>query len=229
VIVPNYVPDPLEVPANVTEEPYPFRVAYIRRVTLLHLASLAVVAGLAMLDWPKLGPLPAALALALVLVGLDLWRIRQRGRPLEASVSAWMLPLPLAATAWFAHELGAFGWPVAAPLAGAVCAAVYTVLCGRDFSFVGCTLLALIASSVGLAALSVHFDLSTQEAAMALVGNGAYLVYLQYDLASLLARRRRHEELAAVVDLYRDIFNVFGYVIRVWRHWRKHRIWGFVR
>jgi hypothetical protein len=47
-----------------------------------------------------------------------------------------------------------------------------------------------------------------------------------YDNASLLARRRLGEELGAVVDLYRDVLNVFGWVVRVLAHWRKHRIWN---
>ncbi len=34
------------------------------------------------------------------------------------------------------------------------------------------------------------------------------------------------QSVAAVTDFYRDVFNVFGYVIRVARHWRKHRIWS---
>jgi hypothetical protein len=50
-------------------------------------------------------------------------------------------------------------------------------------------------------------------------------VYFAYDLASLMSRRRRGEEAAAVVDLYRDVFNVFGYVPRVIAHWHRHRIW----
>ncbi|AIE84142.1 Bax inhibitor-1 family protein [Fimbriimonas ginsengisoli] len=229
MIVPNYVPDPLEVPGNVTLEPQPVRIVFIRRVTLLHLFSLGLVTGLATAPWPRIGLTPLLVCLAMVLVGLDMWRILQRGRPTEASVSGWLLPAPVAMTAWLAHELALSGWPVAAPLAGAICATIYTVLCGRDFSFVGCTLLALIVSSVALAGLVVHFNLGAREAAVALVGNAAYLVYLQYDLASLLARRRRGEELAAVVDLYRDVFNVFGYVLRVWKHWRKHRIWDIVR
>lgn len=45
--VPNYVPEPLEVPANVTLDRYPVRLAFIRRVTLLHAASLCLVAGIA--------------------------------------------------------------------------------------------------------------------------------------------------------------------------------------
>ena len=52
-----------------------------------------------------------------------------------------------------------------------------------------------------------------------------FVIYWVYDLASLLARRRQGEELAAVVDLYRDVFNFFGYAVRMIKHWQKHKIW----
>lgn len=229
MIVPNYVPDPLEVPRNVTEEPYMARVAYIRRVTILHVIGLFILAALAYLPWPP-AQWPYALGgLVTVLVALDIWRIRQRGWPIEAKISALSLPAILALCAWVADAMGDKGWPVGAPLAGAVCACIYTMLCGRDFSFVGCTSLAFIVSSVLIAAVCLHYKLDATRAAFALAGNGLYLLYMEYDLASLLARRRLGEELGAVVDLYRDIFNFFGYAIRVVRHWQKHRIWELPR
>jgi len=51
MIVPNYIPEPLEVPRNVTEEPYALRVTYIRRVTLRHLMGLFALAALSYLPW----------------------------------------------------------------------------------------------------------------------------------------------------------------------------------
>jgi len=229
VIVPNYIPEPLEVPRNVTEEPYSVRVAYIRRVTLLHLTSLAALTGMAFLPWPSNMGASALVSLAGALLILDLWRINQRGRPAEAKVSALALPVVLALGAWSANSVSALEWPIAAPLAGMICAAIYTTLSGRDFSFVGCTFLALITSSVGIAALCLRYRLDTAHAGAALGANALYLLYFEYDLASLLARRRLGEEWAAVLDLYRDVFNVFGYAIRCVRHWRKHRIWELPR
>ena len=64
------------------------------------------------------------------------------------------------------------------------------------------------------------------EGAQALSWNAIYLTFYVYDLASLLARRRIGEEWAAVVDLYRDVLNVFGWIVRVFAHWRKHKIWN---
>ncbi len=229
MIVPNYVPEPLEVPGNVTEEPYSFRVTYIRRVSLLHLGGVGAVAVLAQNLWPTTGLVTAALYLAGMLLLLDVWRIYARAARVEAIVSAACLPTVLLLSAWVASEASRAGWPVWSPLVGVGAAALYTVLCGRDYSFVGCFLLSLITSSVGIAAIAVNLGLDAKGAGLALLLNGVYLFYFQYDLASLLSRRRRGEECAAVVDLYRDVFNVFGYLVRCVRHWRKHRIWEIAR
>ncbi|MGV3616500.1 MAG: hypothetical protein ACO1SV_14320 [Fimbriimonas sp.] len=229
MIVPNYIPDPMEVPGNVTQEPYRFRVAYIRRVTLLHLATLGFVGLLTQYAWPQVGPLASAGMLGIVLVVLDFWRIAARSSRTEAVVSAAFLPTVVAFVAWTATEVNRLGWPAWAPLAGVVAATLYTTLCGRDFSFVGCIVLSWIASSVAIAAMVPPLGMDARHAAAALVANTVYLIYFQYDLASLLSRRRRGEEWAAVVDLYRDVFNVFGYFVRCVRHWRKHRIWEIAR
>jgi FtsH-binding integral membrane protein len=95
-----------------------------------------------------------------------------------------------------------------------------------DFSFVGQFVLSLIASTVILAVAALALGIEPAKAGFLLGANAIYLFYLVYDSASLLARRRLGEEIAAVVDLYRDVFNVFGYLVRVARHWRKHRIWA---
>ena len=44
MVVPNYIPDPIEIPNNVTEQPYLVRLAYIRRVLSLHLLSVIATA-----------------------------------------------------------------------------------------------------------------------------------------------------------------------------------------
>ena len=226
--VPNYVPEPLEVPGNVTLERYPVRLAFIRRVTLLHAASLCLVAGIAWLParTPRPMPLIAVLAvLAATMLLLDFVRVRLRGRPKEAFWSVALAPAVAIATGIAARVAVLDGYPVWSALVGPAFALAYTLLCGRDYSFVGCGLLALIGSSVTLAGLAVQTHMGHRAAAWALGFNAAYLVYFVYDLASLMSRRRRGEEMAAVVDLYRDVFNVFGYVPRVVRHWNEHRIW----
>ena len=223
--VPNYVPEPLEVPANVTLDPYPVRLAFIRKVTLLHAGSLCLVAGLAWVPIPYV-PLGSALGvLAIHLLLLDLARVIFRGKPREATASVAMAGPMLVCVAVVARTATLEGIPAWAILVGPAFALAYTLLCGRDYSFVGCGLLSLIGSSVMLASLVVQTGMGPHTATWALGLNAAYLVYFVYDLASLMSRRRRGEEAAAVVDLYRDVFNVFSYIPRVVSHWRRHRIW----
>ena len=224
--VPNYVPEPLEVPENVTLEPYPVRLAFLRRVTVLHAGSLCLVTALAFVPYP-LAPLALLLgAVAFLLLLLDFVRVRFRGRPQEARVSVQIaLPFLLPTLACCAHALVLEDVPAWAILVGPAFALAYTLLCGRDYSFVGCGLLSLIGSSILLAGIIVQTGMDPRQAAWALGLNTAYLLYFVYDLASLMSRRRRGEEAAAVVDLYRDVFNVFGYVPRVISHWQRHRIW----
>jgi FtsH-binding integral membrane protein len=226
VIVPNYVPDPLEVPGNVTELPYMARLRFIRTVTLLFLGSVLVVSGFLFLPIPELGLAVSLPLLAAILVGLELWRILARGKRIEGVISSAMLLAVIPGLALVVRDVQTLGWPVWQMLAGPVCLALYTVLCGRDHSFVGAFLMSLIGSCVAVAAVSDSLGHSARQSTFALLTNAALLSYVVYDLASLLSRRRRGEELAAVTDLYRDVFNIFGYLIRVARHWRKHRIWS---
>ena len=223
--VPNYVPEPLEVPGNVTLEPYAPRLRFIRAVTLRHAAVTVALVGLAaspFARWAE-GFFGAWLSLGLLLllvVALDLLRIARRGTAFEARASAAAIPvlLPFAAVAMRTlHDLGV---PVEAALFGWAGAGFYTLACGRDYSFVGNGALTLLASS-----LAILFW-SPPALAAALLVNAAFVVYHVYDLASLLSRRRTGEEWAAALDLFRDVLNVFGWTLRVARHWRAHKILG---
>ena len=114
-------------------------------------------------------------------------------------------------------------------LVGPLASTIYGALSGRDYSFVGNFMLSLIASSVAIAAVCSQEGYSRRLAAEGLGLNAAYLFYVIYDLASIQSRRRTGEEWAAVTDLYRDVFNVFGYIRRVIIHWQKHKIWSLTR
>lgn len=224
--VPNFIPGPLEVPGNVNQEQYPTRVAFIRRVVLLHLAGGGIIAGIASV-LPVQGKLTEAVALlGALLLMLSIQRIVQRGRPAEAKLAASILPIVLLLGAITVAEATAKGVPVWSAGLGLVAMALYAVSCGRDFSFPGCGSLAWIGSSVAVAAIANARDLTGRETGLALLFNTAAIIFWTFDLSMLMARRRRGEELAAVVDLYRDVFNVFGYIPRVIIHWRKHRIWA---
>jgi FtsH-binding integral membrane protein len=224
--VPNYVPEQLEVPGNITLAPYMSRVLFIRRVTALHLMSLALITALCLYPFPATGWMMPAVVLSALLILLDLLRIALRGRKLEAIASSAALPCILLTVAWLASELLRMGIPVWCVLAGPLCCGLYTLCCGRDYSFVGCLMLSMIVSSTALAGAAIQVGMGARQAAWGLGLNAVYLVYFVYDLASLMARRRRGEEVAAVVDLYRDIFNFFGYIVRVIGHWKRHRIWA---
>jgi len=227
--VPNYVPEPVEVPGNVTEERYAIRLIFIRRVALLHTLSIVFVGLFALRPWPAVGWVGPLMLVAISLIALDLLRIFRRGRAIEARVSAILLPLLIQLVGWAVREGMAAGAPVWAIAAGPLAASVYTLICGRDFSFQGCFVLSWIASTVAVSAIATWDGTIGTNAAIALVANTAFLIYYVYDLASLMQRRRRGEELAAVVDLYRDIFNIFGYIPRVIAHWRRHNIWTETR
>jgi FtsH-binding integral membrane protein len=164
-----------------------------------------------------------------MVIGLAIVRVLLRRTPQEASVSTFLLFPLLASLGLALRPLVQADWPLWSLLLGPFCAVLYAAFCGRDFSFMGQYLLAIIASSTAIAAIwaveptAIRFPISV------LAANVLYLTYWVYDLASLLARRRRGEELAAVVDLYRDVLNIFGYVARCIGHWKKHRIWVLPR
>jgi FtsH-binding integral membrane protein len=224
MIVPNFVPDPIEVPGNVTQLKYRERLVFIRRVSLRHFASILWVALVAAAPLPvwRLG---TALGLLLgCLLILSIVRIALRGKPMEAIVSAAFLPFLLTLVGIAADCLTRHDIPVWAAAISVGCAVTYTALCGRDFSFVGQFVLAGLVSSVIVAAVAGSGVLTHGQAWVAMLWNLVFLFYYCYDLASLLSRRRKHEEWAAVVDLYRDVLNVFGWVVRVVQHWYRHKI-----
>ena len=225
MVVPNYIPDPIEIPGNVTEQPYRVRLTFIRRVLSLHLLSAAGVVGVALSPIPMVGLPTIALCLLIMLVLACFVRINMRGKKAEVIFSIVLLPGLLVLVGLTLKALGHAGLPVWSMAVGLIAAYTYALICGRDFSFVGQLVLALIASSTFIAGISLWLGHPGLYAAEALGLNAAYLIYYVYDAASLMSRRRLGEELAAVVDLYRDVLNFFGYVPRVVHHWHKHRIW----
>jgi hypothetical protein len=224
--VPPFVPPPIEIPRNVTEERHVVRVAFVRRVVLWHAASAAVIAALVGLPLPAVSMTYSGAAVLILLVTLSLVRDVTKGRPQEQRVSIAIFPLLLVALGLFAHEASAQGLPVWSPLVGLACIVIYTVLCGRDLSFMGMYVLSLLVSTIVIATLVLRMHLDRTVAAQAMGLNILYVTYYVYDLAGLQTRRRLREEAGAVVDLYRDVLNIFGYSVRVVRHWQKHRIWS---
>lgn len=222
--MPNYVPEPEQIPGSVTKEPYAERLRYIRQVFNSFIASVAVIAGIGMLLPEKVGMIPCSIGLLIVLFLVSGIRSLMRGTEQEPKLTAYCLPVVVFMFALATRTWTAAGFPAWSILAGISCFGLYSALCGRDFSFVGGFTLSLIVSSVFIALVVVEERMSSQSSAQALIWNAGGLFYLVYDLAALLSRRKANEGWAAVVDLYRDVFNFMGYFPRVLIHWNRHRI-----
>ena len=224
--VPNYIPQPLEVPGNVSQDSWNGKLTFLRRVTGLHAISVIFIIALTRCPLPVVGFSDGLLGYVIALVILCAVRIATRGTRWDQRLSVALLPPVLVLFATLALAIERAGYPAWAPLAGLTAAAIYTPLCGRDFSFVGQYLLSLIVSEVFLAVLAPVLHQSPIQAAWCMGLNALYLTFYCYDLASLMSRRRFSEPLAAVVDLYRDVLNVFGWIVRCLKHWKRHRIWA---
>jgi hypothetical protein len=157
---------------------------------------------------------------------MSLARTLIASRKWEIAVSFFLLVAFLVLLGDVAGGLNDAGWPVEAPAAGIGAAVLYSLLCGRDLSYVGMFVLSAIASTTALCLIYIGAGATLGTVAIAIGLNLAVLLYFVYDIAALLSRRRLGEELGAVADLYRDLLNVFGYSIRVVRHWQTHRIWS---
>lgn len=224
--VPPYVPQPIEIPGNAAEEPYLVRLGFVRRVVFLHILTVALAAIMAYLPLPLLPPIQAAGIVLILLVVLSMVRGMAKGRQADVRISTFLLPVLLLGLALWLRALFDEGWGVWAAGVGLACAVAYVAASGRDLSFVGMFVVAFIASSCLIALAGWRFHLAGLEVANAIILNGAFLFYYVYDLAALLTRRRLGEEWGAVVDLYRDVLNGLTYPIRVFRHWKEHRIWN---
>src|SRR6185503_19651825 len=185
-----------------------------------------IVASMTLLPQPPVIPVQAGFVVLLILVLLSLIRGVAKGRDADQKLSSFILPLLFLAMAVWLRALYDQGWAVWALGIGVGCAALYIALCGKDLSFVGMFVLALLASSVLISVLSWRLQIGGLHTAVALSFNAMFLFYYVYDLAALLTRRRLNEELGAVVDLYRDILNGLTYPFRVYHHWRENNIWS---
>lgn len=224
MIVPPYVPDAIEVDGNVASQRYTVRLVFMRKVVSIHFLSVLLIAGLAVSPMPAL-PLAGSIALLFVaLLILSITRQITRPRPVDQLYSVVLSPILVISMAMVVKDLAAQSVPVWSPAIGIFCAVIYMFASGRDFSFVWLYILSVLASSGAIVAL--HQAVEPFPLAQALLINASYLLYFVYDLACLQSRRRPGEVLGAVIDLYRDVLNVFTYSIRVVKHWRRHRIWS---
>ena len=223
--VPNYVPEPEAMAGNVTQAPYTKRLLFIRETFYrfcLWVLVIALGAWAIPSEFARESRFVWVWVLALALISLI--RTIGRGKSWEVQTAPLQVLICVGITALAARTATTFHFPAWSILAGIGCFAVYAMLCGRDFSFVGGYVLALIASSTIIAFIMVEEALTSLESWQAILWNAFGLLYLVYDLASLMCRRKTNEVTAASVDLFRDVFNPFGWVPRVVMHWYRHRI-----
>lgn len=226
MVVPNYIPEPVEISNNVTQRPYAERVSFIRRVLSLHFLSLGVVAGLSAVHTGGLALESASILVVVCLLCLSLIRIETRGTKVDLLLSTALLPVLLVGLSMVARGLVERGVPLWTVPIGTLCGLIYAFCCGRDFSWVGQWFLTMLVSNVAIAVVVNTAGLDPRHASQGILLNSLYLTFITYDSAALMSRRRIGEEIAAVVDLYRDVLNIFGYAVRCLRHWRRHRIWN---
>lgn len=222
--VPNYVPEPEQVPGNLTSVRYLERLKFIRKTLNRFVGSVAMIVGVGLLLPKNDDAIRTTVFMLIVLLLVSGIRTIFRGTSTEPLLTKYALPIVIVTLAFAARSWTSVDFPAWSILAGIASFGVYSAVCGRDFSFVGGYVLALIVSSVFIAFVMVSEHMSSQRSAQALVWNAAGLSYIVYDLAALLSRRKPDESWAASVDLFRDVFNFFGYFPRVMIHWNRHRI-----
>jgi len=224
VYVQPYFPDQIEIPGNVASEAYDLRLQFIRRTVGAYFLFIVLI-GLGSIVLPLYAPTSTLLLGVIVgLVMMGVIRFLGQGTRWEIPLSCLLLTaigVLLSNIVRLGLESGIPVWSLGWAVLGAC---LYTLLCGRDFSFIGQFFLGALFTVFATAITCVWAALSFK---VWLLGTGialAYLFYLVYDLAALLTRRKRGDELGALCDLFRDVLNVGGYVFRVIAHWRNFRI-----
>ena len=217
MIIPNYVPEPVEVPGNVHDQPYSVRVIFNRQVVIAFavtwfVASLAALA-LPQVEWNI--ALPVYLGWCLV---LGLVRLILRGSDWEAKVSVATWPLTVGCLAMLLEAAPVNLVPYGLAIATLT---IYTLGSGHDFSFPRAFLLMWLVILSGTAAL----DFAWPHLAYATV----FAYYVVYDLWCIQYRRQPKEVMAGAVDICRDMLNVLGWIVRVIAHWRKYHLWTDVQ
>jgi FtsH-binding integral membrane protein len=215
-----YLPPPVEVEGNLAAASYDERLRFVRRMYVLHGASVALAAGAGLAvasvaSWKVLAWIALAAALALS-ASRRLAKGTNRERPFVLAA----LPLLAVSLGGLVVQASAAGLPFWTLGLASACAVAYTLLCGRDFSFVGQFVLGAAGCAGLVSGLALIEGVEFNEAWTGAVLAWAYLGFLVYDGAALLNRRRPGEEIEAVADLYRDSLNFVTYPVRVYLHWK---------
>lgn len=221
MFVPSYVPQPIVISDNVSLEPYMVRLGFIRRVLTVFLGSLMMIGGISKVpvDLPAESTAAASIA---ILLGMVLVRRAARGRWMEVVISTGMLLVFLVSAGLLARAISQSGIALWPPLVSVALAWLYAISCGRDLSFITLFFLPLITSSIVWGVAIASGFCPGWSFSASILANVLVLFYVVYDLSMLLRRRRLGEEMGAVADLYRDMFNFTTYYFRVKAHWKRY-------
>lgn len=225
MVVPPFVPPQIEIPGNVAEERYDVRLGFVKRVAWLYVLSTLAVAGSAMSPL-RLNLFGSTGSLIASLVVLSITRYAAKGKHVEQVLSSVFFPLVLLSLGHLLRQLHELGYPVWTLCTTPAAVGLYVLICGRDLSFAGMFFLGFLFQCLAISVVGYWQEMGGALIFESLVVAGAYLFYVVYDLAALQTRRHLGEEVGAVLDLYRDVLNVFTYPVRVVKHWREHRIWS---
>jgi FtsH-binding integral membrane protein len=219
-----YFPEPEIIHGNIASEQYDVRLAFIRRTVGWHVLSVLIVY-VSYLYLPiKIALQPLSFMLIGLLLLLSAVRKWNSGQHLDWFASLVITPIFLVLLARLIYYFEPQGVLTTSLGVSVLFAALYAVFAGRDFSFMGQFVLSSMAVIVFFGAYGLYSKTSLITISIVVAAAIAYLFFYVYDLASLLQRRKKGEEILAAVDLYRDLVNFITYGFRVIEHWRNFRI-----
>lgn len=219
MFIPPFFPEPIEAPGNVAGRSYDERLVFIRRLSGLLLGMALLSTSVAV--WAPM-PIYGAYA-AWALLGLAALHSLTRKINGLAWTGYLFAPAMAMAWGWTGAWLHGLGWPTLVLPLTVAGAAIYVLVAGRDFSFVGQFVLGSFAMALGWIALFEAGLLVGLQFGWGWILGVAFLGYLTYDQAMILKRRRPDEALASVCDLTSDLLNWISYGGRVWAHWRRFK------
>lgn len=218
-----YFPEPVSVSGNVTFERHRAIVDFARRVIGIGAFVVLLIAVAAWVMPPFMGVERSALLYLGLLLVLTLVRRLIDGGVMDNLISAVILLALVPVSGQLTQNLIALGVPVWSLGICALQAALYSLLCGRDFSFFGLFALPLL-MQLALYPVLASAGLIPASQILPALGIGAVgLFFITYDLAMILRRRRLGEELSAGADLFRDQLNFITYTFRIAAHWKRFR------
>lgn len=219
----NVFPEPYTVPGNADEETYAVKVKFIKRALVGH--SLTMVAIGLFSFWPiwQLSSTQLILALAAVLVALTTSRFLLRHGRLEQIASIVLLLAAIPLLGQLGHDIRYIGYPIESVMIAGVSIGVFTIAVGRDFNFTGMVVTCSLATLAMLFVETTQHFIDPGALAFSWIIAIAYLIYIAYNMAMILKRRRVTDLPSVPADFLRDLLNFTTYPIRIFAHWRSYK------